>query len=149
MGNSVEQLLQSDQTSFATYERGQCFFQLRLPNRTAGSYNLWNFFFLDGDDVYKQMLTTQIEMFNPIQTGIFFFWFPLPKGDLWRSPSLTLRPLTLRPPKLLSSHNPLCVGHKINFQCYNCPGESLFEWTSIWWDKKIIIIILKKRLLNR
>lgn len=30
------------------------------------------FFFLDGDDVYKEMLTTQIEMFHPIQIGIFF-----------------------------------------------------------------------------
>ena len=37
------------------------------------------------DDVFKEMLTTQIEMFNPIQTG-FFFWFQLPKGDLWSSP---------------------------------------------------------------
>ena len=143
MGNSIQQLLHSDQTSFATHERGQCFFQLRPPNRTAGSYNLWDFFF-GGDDVYKEMLTTQIEMFNLIQTGLFFL-FLLLKGDLWRSPSLTLRPLALRPPKLLSTHNPLCVGHKINIQSYNCPGESLFEWTSIWWDeyKKQTIIIKK------
>ena len=40
----------------------------------------------------------------------------LPKGNLWRSSSITLRPLTLRPPKLLSTHIPLCVVHEINIR---------------------------------
>ena len=42
--------------------------------------------------------------------------FLLPKGNLWRSSSITLRPLTLRPPKLLSTHIPLCVVHEINIR---------------------------------
>lgn len=40
------------------------------------------FFFFDGDDVYKEILTTQIEMFNPIQTGLVFLVPAIEGGSL-------------------------------------------------------------------